>query len=238
MLKLANLSGGYGDQQVIFDLSIEVKRGEVVSLIGANGAGKTTTLRAALGLATLTKGHVEVASRTFSAPRAIEMLAAGVALVPEGRGILAGLTVEEHLLAGAYTIRNAATIKERLAEVYDMFPRLFERRCISAVLLSGGEQQMLAIGRALVVKPSYLLLDEPSMGLSPLFVSNIADLVKRLARANVGILLAEQNANMALAISDHAYLIQQGRIAMSGSGQELNRHAGVRAAYLGKEEGL
>jgi branched-chain amino acid transport system ATP-binding protein len=235
MLKLVNLWGGYGDQQVIFDLSIEVEPGEIVSLIGANGAGKTTTLRAAVGLATLTKGHVEVAAKTFAAPKPTGMLTAGVALVPEGRGILAGLTVEEHLLTGAYTIRDAAVIKDRVAEVYDMFPRLLERRRISAMLLSGGEQQMLAIGRALVVKPSYLLLDEPSMGLSPLLVSNIADLVKRLARANVGILLAEQNANMALSISDHAYLIQQGRIAMSGSGEELNRHSGVRAAYLGKE---
>ena len=235
MLRALNLNAGYGDQQVVFDLTIEVERGTIVSLIGANGAGKTTTLRSIVGIAALKSGRIEIDGRSIAAPQPTEMLGAGVALVPEGRGILAGLRVEEHLLTGAYTVRNNAVIKERVAEVYSMFPRLYERRGISAALLSGGEQQMLAIGRALMVKPAYLLLDEPSMGLSPLFVSNIAELVKRLARTNVGILLAEQNANMALAISDSAYLLQQGRIALSGSGGELNQHPGVRAAYLGSE---
>jgi branched-chain amino acid transport system ATP-binding protein len=236
VLRLDDLSAGYGDQPVVSDLKIGVDRGRIVSLIGANGAGKTTTLRSVVGLATLTAGHVEVDDREFTAPKPTEMLAAGVALVPEGRGILAGLTVEENLLAGAYTVRDRTAIKERLTSIYEMFPRLAERRRIGAGLLSGGEQQMLAIGRALLTRPSYLLLDEPSMGLSPLFVSNIADLVTRLARSNVGILLAEQNAQMALSISDHAYLIQQGRIALSGSSKELQQHHGVRAAYLGSEE--
>jgi len=238
MLRTLNLTAGYGDQQVVFDLTLEIGRGEIVSLIGANGAGKTTSLRSIVGLAALKGGHVEVDGKSYGAPRPTGMLAAGIALVPEGRGMLAGLTVEENLLAGAYTVRDKAVIAERLAEIYEMFPRLRERRRISAALMSGGEQQMLAIGRALMVKPAYLLLDEPSMGLSPLFVSNIADLVKRLASTNVGILLAEQNANMALAISDRAYLLQQGRIGLSGAGEELSRHPGVRAAYLGSEERL
>jgi branched-chain amino acid transport system ATP-binding protein len=236
MLRLDNVRAGYGDQPVVSDLRIEVERGQIVSLIGANGAGKTTTLRSVVGLATVTAGRVRVDDRDFASPNPIEMLSAGVALVPEGRGILAGLTVEENLLAGAYTVRDRNAIQDRLAGIHESFPRLLERRHVGAGLLSGGEQQMLAIGRALMAQPSYLLLDEPSMGLSPLFVSNVADLVVRLARSGVGILLAEQNAQMALSISDYAYLIQQGQISLSGSGEELQQHHGIRAAYLGSEE--
>ena len=235
MLSIEGAHAGYSDEPVIRDITISVKRGAIVSLIGANGAGKTTTLKSLVGVVPLLKGHVTLEANSIGAPNPTRLLAAGVAMVPEGRGVLSGLTVRENLLIGGYTVRGRKALQERLEETFDLFPRLRERSEISAGLLSGGEQQMLAIGRAMMSRPTYLLLDEPSMGLSPLLVQFVADLLERLATSGIGILLAEQNAQMALSIAHWGYVLEQGVVALSGSGSDLRSNNAVRTAYLGME---
>ncbi|MGE0736677.1 MAG: ABC transporter ATP-binding protein [Alphaproteobacteria bacterium] len=235
MLQIHDLSAGYTGDPVVRDISIDVDRGVVVSLIGANGAGKTTILKSVIGLVPLRSGRVTVDSRSIDKPAPVALLAGGVAMVPEGRGILAGLTVQENLLIGGYSIRNRSKLAERLTEVYELFPRLRERSDVGGGLLSGGEQQMLAIGRALMSSPSYLLLDEPSMGLSPLLVEFVAKLIAQLAQSGIGILLAEQNAQLALTVATRAHVLEQGAISLSGPGPDLLNNDRVRVAYLGME---
>lgn len=235
MLQIQGISAGYSGEPVVRDISIDIDRGVVVSLIGANGAGKTTILKSVIGLVPLTGGNVTIDSRSIGKPAPVAMLADGVAMVPEGRGILAGLTVQENLLIGGYSVRNRSKLAERLIEIYELFPRLHERSHVSGGLLSGGEQQMLAIGRALMSNPSYLLLDEPSMGLSPLLVEFVAKLIAQLAQSGIGVLLAEQNAQLALTVATRAHVLEQGAIALSGPGPELLSNDRVRVAYLGME---
>jgi branched-chain amino acid transport system ATP-binding protein len=235
MLSIERAHAGYSGEPVIRDITISVKRGAIVSIIGANGAGKTTTLKSLVGVVPLMKGRVALEAQSIDAPNPTRLLAAGVAMVPEGRGVLSGLTVRENLLIGGYTVRGRKAVQERLEEAFGLFPRLRERSQISAGLLSGGEQQMLAIGRALMSRPTFLLLDEPSMGLSPLLVQFVADLLERLATSGIGILLAEQNAQMALSIAHWGYVLEQGVVALSGSGSDLRSNDAVRTAYLGME---
>ena len=233
MLKVQDLHVSYGAVRAIKGISLEVNDGELVSLIGANGAGKTTTLHTISGLVSAASGSITLdgADLRKTAPNRIINL--GLAHVPEGRHVFARMTVEENLMMGAYIVRDRARIKRRLERVYDHFPRLSERARQFAGTLSGGEQQMLAMGRALMTEPKMLLLDEPSMGLSPILVKEIFGIIKALHADGITILLVEQNAKMALAISDRAYVLETGLITMSGKAQELLHDDKVRRAYLG-----
>lgn len=233
MLKVQDLHVSYGAVRAIKGISLEVNDGELVSLIGANGAGKTTTLHTISGLVSAASGSITLdgADLRKTAPNRIINL--GLAHVPEGRHVFARMTVEENLMMGAYIVRDRARIKHRLEMVYDHFPRLSERARQFAGTLSGGEQQMLAMGRALMTEPKMLLLDEPSMGLSPILVKEIFGIIKALHADGITILLVEQNAKMALAISDRAYVLETGLITMSGNAQELLHDDKVRRAYLG-----
>jgi branched-chain amino acid transport system ATP-binding protein len=236
MLECSNLSAGYHGNAVVRDIGLEIQPGQISCLVGANGAGKTTILKSLVGLATRMSGEIRIGGKVEAARSPVDLLAKGVALVPEGRGIFAGLTVHENLLVGGYKVQGRGEIAERADEIYEMFPRLAERRNISGALLSGGEQQMLTIGRALMSKPDYLLLDEPSMGLSPLLVETIADLILSLADKGIGVLAAEQNAQFAFGIADHGYVIESGTIALSGSADDLESNSAVQSAYLGWNE--
>ncbi len=233
MLKVDKLNVYYDKIHAIKDISFEVKKGEIVSLIGANGAGKTTTLHAISGLVKPASGTISFTEKNISAMRADNILKLGLAHVPEGRRIFASLTVEENLELGAYTIKDKDFIKSEFERVLNIFPRLRERRKQRAGTLSGGEQQMLAIGRALMSKPSMLLMDEPSMGLAPILVKEIFNIVKECNDNGVTILLVEQNANMALSISNRAYVLETGKIVMFGDAKELLGNSEVKKAYLG-----
>lgn len=235
MLKLSGAAAGYRPGRlVVRELDIAVEPGRLVTLIGANGVGKSTTMRAAIGQLRLGAGSRHLDDRDVTRWSAAKMLRAGVALVPEGRGILSGLTVAENIYLGGFTLRSKAERDEQYAKVLELFPRLAERLEVSAGLLSGGEQQMLAIGRALMSRPRYLLLDEPSMGLAPRIVEQLAELFCELRDASgLGILLVEQNAAMALAIADQAHVMEHGTITHSGDPGELNSDDRVRRAYLG-----
>jgi branched-chain amino acid transport system ATP-binding protein len=232
LLELDSVEARYGQVQALHGVSLTVEEGEVVALLGANGAGKTTTLRAVSG--TVRKsGRVLYAGRDVSR-RAPERLARlGVAHVPEGRGILAELTVWENLRLGAY-VRRDRTVKDDLERVSGLFPWLQERRGQQAGTLSGGEQQMLALARALVARPRLLMLDEPSLGLAPLVVQELFRVVRTLnEEEGLTVLVVEQNANVALDVSQRAYVLEVGRVAVEGSSEELRRHEGVRRSYLG-----
>ncbi len=207
-------------------------RGEIVTLLGANGAGKSTLIRAISGVQPISAGQIRFDDRPLEGVSAHARVALGIAQVPEGRQVFAPLSVEDNLRLGAWPRRNARLDAE-LASVYELFPVLASRRRISAGMLSGGEQQMLAIGRALMAKPRLLLLDEPSMGLAPILVEQILDVVRGLKQAGLTVLLVEQNARAALAIADRGYVVETGRIATSGSAVELLADARVQAAYLG-----
>lgn len=233
MLKVQNLHVYYGAIHAIKGVSFEVHRGEVVTLIGANGAGKTTILNTVAALLPARSGTVEFLGENLSTIRgAHQIVSRGLALVPEGRRVFLQMTVEENLEMGAYT-RPRSSIAPELERVYEQFPRLRERRRQIAGTLSGGEQQMLAMGRALMSTPSLLMLDEPSMGLAPLLVEQIFDIIQSLHRAGTTILLVEQNAQMALSVADRGYVLETGRIVTTGSGTDLLRDEAVKKAYLG-----
>jgi branched-chain amino acid transport system ATP-binding protein len=232
MLKVTSLNVFYGSIHAIQDLSFEVGKGEIVSLIGSNGSGKTSTLHAISGVVPK-KGGVEYAGTDISAVAPDRIVKAGLVQVPEGRRIFSNLTVRENLDMGAYTDRRRDRIESNLERVYKSFPRLKERRHQVAGTLSGGEQQMLAIGRALMANPNLLLLDEPSMGLAPVLVDEIFSIIEEINGAGTTILLVEQNAYKALSIADRAYVLETGRIGLSGTAKELMEDERVKKAYLG-----
>ncbi len=233
MLNVSNLYVSYGAIQAIKGISLSVNPGEIVSLIGANGAGKTTTLHTISGLKKAQEGTVELEGVNLLTTEPHKILSLGMAHVPEGRHIFASLTVEENLMMGSYIRKDKEKIKKDMDDIYALFPRLGERRSQAAGTLSGGEQQMLAMGRAIMGKPRLLLLDEPSMGLSPLYVKEIFKIIEDLNRNGMTILLVEQNAKMALSISNRAYVLETGRIVMEGEGEKLLQNDQVRKAYLG-----
>jgi len=232
VLSVEQVRSSYGRIEALHGVSIEVAGGEIVTLLGANGAGKTTLIRAISGVQAISAGQIRFDDRPLQGVSAHARVALGIAQVPEGRQVFAPLSVEDNLRLGAWQRRNARLDAE-LASVYELFPVLASRRRISAGMLSGGEQQMLAIGRALMAKPRLLLLDEPSMGLAPILVEQILDVVRGLKQAGLTVLLVEQNARAALAIADRGYVVETGRIATSGSAVELLADARVQAAYLG-----
>ena len=233
LLKIEDLYVSYGAVRAIKGISLEVNDGELVSLIGANGAGKTTTLHTISGLVGAQRGSITLDGKDLRKTPPEKIIELGLAHVPEGRHVFARMTVEENLLMGAYIERDRAKIRRQLEMVYAHFPRLAERTRQLAGTLSGGEQQMLAMGRALMTGPKMLLLDEPSMGLSPILVKEIFSMIKSLHADGITILLVEQNAKMALAVSDRAYVLETGRISMSGPARELLHDDKVRRAYLG-----
>ena len=232
MLKVNNINVYYGSIHAIKDVSFEVHKGEVVTLIGANGAGKSTILQTVSGLLHSKTGSVEFLGQNISAVRPDKIVSMGLAHVPEGRRVFLQLTVEENLEMGAYT-RPGSEFDASIKDVYERFPRLLERRKQVAGTLSGGEQQMLAMGRALMSHPELLMLDEPSMGLAPILVDQIFDIIKELHAAGTTILLVEQNANKALGVADRAYVLESGRVKLSGTGKELAESDEIRKAYLG-----
>ena len=233
MLKVENLSVHYGMIQAVRDVSFEVNEGEVVSLIGANGAGKTTILRTLSGLVRPSSGRIEFLGQEIQKTPAQKIVASGLSQVPEGRHVFSGLTVMENLEMGAFLKKNREENQANLKKVFSRFPRLEERKNQDAATLSGGEQQMLAMGRALMSTPKLLLLDEPSMGLAPIFIHEIFDIIQDIQKQGTTVLLIEQNANKALAIADRGYVLETGKIVLSGTGKELAASDEVRKAYLG-----
>ena len=234
LLHVHDLKIAYGGIQAVKGIDLELHAGETVCLIGANGAGKTTTLNAIAGVLPIASGDILYKGERINSVPAHRRLRAGIALVPEGRGIFTRLTVEENLRMGAYSRNDKAGIEADLERVYTMLPRIKERLPQVAGTLSGGEQQMVAIGRALLSRPKLLLLDEPSMGLAPLVVEKIFEVVQSVAKEGVTILLVEQNANLALEFAQRGYVMESGRITLTGSGDELLANPKVREAYLGE----
>ena len=232
MLKVNDINVYYGSIHAIKDISFEVRKGQIVTLVGANGAGKSTTLQTISGLLHSKAGSIEFLGKNLAGVAPHKIVEHGLAHVPEGRRVFLQMSVEENLEMGAYT-RPRSEIDDGIADVYSRFPRLKERRKQVAGTLSGGEQQMLAMGRALMSKPQLLMLDEPSMGLSPILVDQIFDIIKELHNAGTTILLVEQNAQMALSIADNAYVLESGKIVLSGTGAELLASEQVKKAYLG-----
>ncbi len=234
LLRIEGLKISYGGINAVKGIDLEVNEGEMVALIGANGAGKTTTLKAVCGIVPAREGHVRYRGEDVTGLPSYVLVERGLALVPEGRGVFGRLTVEENLHMGAYTRRSGASVKSDLERVYDLFPRLKERRRQTAGTMSGGEQQMLAIGRALMSAPRLLLLDEPSMGLAPLMVQRIFDTIRKVAAEGVTVLLVEQNAKLALEASSRGYVMESGAITLSDSAPALLENPQVRQAYLGE----
>jgi branched-chain amino acid transport system ATP-binding protein len=232
VLAVEDIRSGYGRIEALHGVSIDIAAGEIVTLLGANGAGKTTLIRAICGVQPISAGRIRFENRQLEDLPAHARVALGIAQVPEGRQVFAPLAVEDNLKLGAWT-RRGARLDAELASVYELFPMLAANRHISAGMLSGGQQQMLAIGRALMAKPRLLLLDEPSMGLAPMLVEQILDVVRGLKHAGITVLLVEQNARAALAIADRGYVVETGRIATSGSSAQLLADDRVQAAYLG-----
>ena len=235
MLKIENLQVAYGGIQALRGISLEVPDGKIVTLIGANGAGKSTTLRTISGLVKASGGSITYDGTELLGMPINRILEAGIAQVPEGRRVFANLTVLENLKAGAYLRRDKDGIQKDVEWVYELFPRLRERSWQLAGTLSGGEQQMLAVGRGLMSRPKVLMMDEPSLGLAPLVVQGIFDIIREINRQGVTILLIEQNANMALKTADLAYVLETGTITMQGTGAELLADESVKEAYLGKK---
>lgn len=233
MLKVDNLSVHYGVIQAVKDVSFEVNEGEVVTLIGANGAGKTSILRTISGLVRPSAGKIEFLGQEIQKEPARRIVANGLSQVPEGRHVFPELTVLENLELGAFLRNDREENQKNLKKVFDRFPRLEERKSQDAATLSGGEQQMLAMGRALMSQPKLLLLDEPSMGLAPIFIQEIFDIIQDIQKQGTTVLLIEQNANKALAIADRGYVLETGKIVLSGTGKELLESEEVRKAYLG-----
>ena len=234
MLEVRDLQVYYGMIHAIKGISFDVNQGEVIALIGANGAGKTTTLHTITGLLAPKSGSVLFEGKDITKVPAHKIVSMGMAHVPEGRRVFAELSVYENLKMGAYTRKNKKEIEESLANVYKRFPRLEERKNQMAGTLSGGEQQMLAMGRALMSKPKIILMDEPSMGLSPIFVNEIFDIIRAVSESGTTVLLVEQNAKKALSISDRAYVLETGTITMSGKAKDLLEDEAVKKAYLGE----
>jgi branched-chain amino acid transport system ATP-binding protein len=234
LLRVSQLSVAYGGIQAVRNLSLEVAQGEMVCLIGANGAGKTTTLKALSGLIAAQSGSIQLDGQPLSGLPAHTIARRGMALVPEGRGVFPRMSVAENLMMGAYIRTDRAAIAHDLDQVYSLLPRLTERRAQPAGLLSGGEQQMLALGRAMMARPRLLLLDEPSMGLAPLMVQAVFDIIRRIAASGVAVLLIEQNAHLALKTCARGYVLETGMITLSGNATELAANPAVRHAYLGE----
>ena len=234
MLKVTDLQVYYGVIQALKGISFEVNEGEVIALIGANGAGKTTILHTVTGLINQKAGKIEFEGKDISHTPAYKIVAEGMAHVPEGRRVFAELSVYDNLMMGAYTRKDKKEIAETLAMVYKRFPRLEERKKQMAGTLSGGEQQMLAMSRALMSKPKIILMDEPSMGLSPIFVNEIFDIIKAVSASGTTVLLVEQNAKKALSIADRAYVLETGNIILEGDAKVLMNDERVKKAYLGE----
>ena len=232
MLSIDNLTCAYGRIEVLHGISMAIRAGEIASLIGANGAGKTTLLRAISGVQPITGGDIRLEGRSIASLQSHARVALGISHVPEGRQLFAPLSVEDNLKLGAWS-RPATEAASELARVHALFPMLAEMRQMPAGALSGGQQQMLAIGRGLMAKPRLLLLDEPSMGLAPILVEQIFEAIRGLKRDGMTILLVEQNAYAALAIADQAYVLETGRVSMSGPAAEIRADQRVREAYLG-----
>lgn len=233
MLRIEKVNVSYGSIHALHDISLTVNDGEVVSLIGANGAGKTTTLHTITGLKGATDGVIEYDGKDLRRMDPSHIIRIGMAHVPEGRHVFTQMSVQENLEMGSYIMNDKSQIKKNMDMVYEYFPRLFERKKQLAGTLSGGEQQMLATGRALMSNPRIVLMDEPSMGLSPLLVKEIFHIIKTLHQNGITVLLVEQNAKMALAVSDRAYVLETGRISMSGKASELLANDNIKKAYLG-----
>nr|WP_281505735.1 ABC transporter ATP-binding protein [Streptococcus uberis] len=233
MLTVENLSINYGAIEAVKEVSFRVEEGEVVTLIGANGAGKTSILRTISGLVRPKSGRISFLGEDIHKSQARKIVAKGLSQVPEGRHVFAGLTVMENLEMGAFLNKDMADNQKTLKMIFDRFPRLEERKHQDAATLSGGEQQMLAMGRALMSKPKLLLLDEPSMGLAPIFIQEIFDIIQDIQKQGMTVLLIEQNANKALSIADRAYVLETGKVVLSGKGSELLASDQVKKAYLG-----
>ena len=234
LLALEKVEVAYGGIRAVKGIDLAVEAGEMVCLIGANGAGKSTTLRAVTGLVRAAAGRIRYDGADISSLRVHEIARRGLAMVPEGRGVFPQLTIEENLAMGAYARTDKAGIRKDLAHGFELFPRLAERRRQTAGTLSGGEQQMLAIARALMSRPKLLLLDEPSMGLAPLMVERIFDVIREIAAEGVTMLLVEQNARLALEVSHRGYVLDGGLVALSGPARELLHDPRIREAYLGE----
>ena len=236
MLEVRDLEVYYGVIQAIKGISFDVNQGEIVALIGANGAGKTTTLHTITGLISAKTGKIVYEGTDITRVPGYKLVGMGIAHVPEGRRVFATLTVLQNLKMGAYTRKDKEETESTLKMIYQRFPRLEERKNQLAGTLSGGEQQMLAMGRALMSHPKLMMMDEPSLGLAPLIVQDIFNIIKEINKQGVTILLIEQNANMALRIADQGYVLETGRISLSGTGRELLADESVKAAYLGKKK--
>ena len=234
LLSVHDVKVAYGGIQAVKGVSLEVREGELVSLIGSNGAGKTTTMKAITGLLPLGGGHIELAGLSIDGQGPWDLVQQGLAMVPEGRGVFTRMTIVENLQMGAYIRDDHAAIADDMERVFTTFPRLKERRDQLAGTMSGGEQQMLAMGRALMSRPKLLLLDEPSMGLSPLMVDKIFEVIQEVSVQGVTMLLVEQNASRALQIADRGYVMESGLITLSGNAQDMLHDPKVRAAYLGE----
>jgi branched-chain amino acid transport system ATP-binding protein len=236
MLKVENLDVAYGHLQVLRDINMHIKNGEIVAILGANGAGKTTLLKSVMGLVPPKAGKVFYQGKNVTGLPTFELSRRGIAFVPEERNIFAAMTVEENLLLGAYVNKDKSKVAQNLSDVYAMFPRLLERRRQLAGTMSGGERQMLAIGRGLMNKPHLIILDEPSMGLSPTNVLVVFETIKNLISQDVTIVIVEQNINATLAVATRAYVMEHGAVVMEGSSEELTNNDHVRKMYLGLTE--
>ena len=234
LLQVKGLKVAYGGIQAVKGVDFEVREGELVSLIGSNGAGKTTTMKAITGSLPLAGGDIEYLGKSIKGQGPWDLVRQGLAMVPEGRGVFTRMSITENLLMGAYIRSDKAAIAQDIERVFTIFPRLRERKDQLAGTMSGGEQQMLAMGRALMCRPKVLLLDEPSMGLSPIMVDKIFEVVQEVYAQGVTVLLVEQNASRALALANRGYVMESGLISMSGSGKDLLADPKVRAAYLGE----
>ncbi|SDT62808.1 ABC transporter ATP-binding protein [Actinoplanes derwentensis] len=233
LLEIKDLTLEYGRIEALHGISLEVEEGEIVALIGANGAGKTTTMRAISGLRPVAKGSIVFDGQDITKLRADKRVILGIGQSPEGRGVFPGMTVLENLEIGAYTRRDKAGIAEDLERCFSLFPRLLERRKQAGGTLSGGEQQMLAVGRAMMTRPKLLLLDEPSMGLAPMLIQQIFEIISEINSQGTTVLVVEQNAQQALSRAHRAYVLETGKIVKSGTGQELLHDPAVKDAYLG-----
>lgn len=234
LLSVNSVHCGYGNLEVLKGIDLEIEAGQIVALIGANGAGKTTTLKAISGILPVTSGTITLNGVDITRKKPYMMIKYGMSQVPEGRQVFPDLSVLDNLVLGGYAIKDKRLVDERIAKMFDSFPRLKERKKQGAGTLSGGEQQMLAIARALISNPKLLLMDEPSMGLSPKLVGEVFDIISNLKSQGITILLVEQNSYMALEIADYAYVIQTGQIVLSGTGHEISTNDEVRKAYLGE----
>ena len=234
MLKVSNLHVNYGGIKALRGINISIEENQIVTLIGANGAGKSSTLRAIMGLVEKSEGKVEYNGEDLTNLPTKDIVKRGIVMVPEGRRVFDNLTVEENLILGAYTRTDAEGIKEEMNKVFHMFPRLKERHWQKAGTLSGGEQQMLAVGRALMVKPKVLMMDEPSLGLAPLLVRDIFEIIKTIHSQGNTILLVEQNAKKALEVADYAYVLETGELVLEGEGSQVLKDDRVQKAYLGE----